>query len=127
MARKLGTTELQTAIYALLNSGLSYSVYDYVPEESAYPYIVISEDSGTSGEDTKDNYSRDIRQTLNIWSDYKGYKEVKQIADAIAALLDTDLSVSGFQVIDIRHDLQCLREGKLRRGILDINITLNQT
>jgi hypothetical protein len=127
MARKIGVSEVHAALYTLIDT-LSYDVYDHVPEQKVYPYIVIADAfSGDEGDD-KSNFGRSVTQRINIWSDYRGKKECEDIADAIAALVDTSLTVTGFQVIHVTHSADFSRENEsVYRGMVDIELFLKQS
>jgi hypothetical protein len=96
-------------------------VFDDVPEGTAYPYIVI-------GDDTATNISAkglDIHEhTLNIhiWSQYRGRRDIKEIMQRVyTALNDVTLSVSGALGINIKHEFDTTiveGDGITRHGIM---------
>ena len=101
---------LQQAVYGALTGdaavqallGNPARVFDHVPQDSAFPYVVVGE--ATSGPfDTKTEDGLDQTLTIHTWSRYRGLKETKEIMAAVAdALDDQALAVSG-------HDLVLLR------------------
>lgn len=81
---------VQQAIYAALTGSAALQalignparVYDHVPDEPTFPYVVIGE--SFSGQwDTKSFDGMDQDVVLHIWSRYRGRKEAKQIMGAI--------------------------------------------
>lgn len=97
--------ELQTALFARLNSQLSVPVYDAVPQavdagdNSAFPYVTIGDDSASEFDtDTSTGFDTDC--TIHVWSRYRGRREVKQIQKSIYDALHLhDLSVSGYHTV----------------------------
>ncbi|BER92689.1 DUF3168 domain-containing protein [Atrimonas thermophila] len=92
---------LQKAIYQRLVSQLSYPVYDSVPDGATFPYIVIGEDIG-SDYSTKDFHGGDVVATIHIFSDYKGAKEAKEIADAVVETLNDDINIENLSLASLR-------------------------
>lgn len=123
----IGLFALQTAIYSALSgdsnltSTLSCGVYDDTPEESAFPYIVIGEDT-TTDYSTKDVDGGATTMTVHVWSQYKGSKETKNIIDRVHTLLhDSALSQSGFNLVNMRYEFSDIirdPDGVTRHGII---------
>ncbi len=125
----LHSWNLQKAIYSTLVSAnitdeagnAIVGVFDDIPEGTAYPYIVI-------GDDTATNISakgKDIHEhTLNIhiWSQYRGRRDIKEIMGRVyTALNDISLSVSGALGINIKHEFDTTiveGDGITRHGIM---------
>ncbi|MDM7975238.1 MULTISPECIES: DUF3168 domain-containing protein [Thalassospira] len=78
----MSSLDLQKAIVTLLDGVLSCPVYDDVPDDAQYPYVVVDADL-VSNSRALDQYRETVMVYLSIWSDYAGRKEVKQIADTI--------------------------------------------
>jgi len=81
--------ELQKAVVARLQAytpitDLVAGVYDHVPQDSAYPYIVAGDDSAIPF-DTDNSIGSETDVTIHAWSRYRGRKEIKQVLDAIHA------------------------------------------
>lgn len=102
---------LQQAIFAALSAssdlqaliGNPPRLFDYVPRESAFPYVVLGDgneaDWSTATEDGTEHSLQ-----IDVWSRSIGHKEAMQIADVIRATLNNAaLTVSGTTLIDIRH------------------------
>ena len=118
---------LQSSIYTALNNDsnltttLGASIFDEVPEGSSTPYVTI-------GEDTAIDYSAgssdgaDVTINIDVWSEYKGSKEAKQIMDRIHDLLhNSNLSITGFNLVNLRFEFSdILRDpdGVTRHGVM---------
>jgi hypothetical protein len=87
--------ELQKTIYAKLNNDsnikntLSATVHDHVPSGTAFPYIVIGEETMTDESSTKDIDFNNFTLTIHTFSRNRGRKEAKQIMARIYELLHT--------------------------------------
>ena len=88
----IGQFALQEAIYTRLNtdntltSTLGAGVYDEVTQNQATPFISMG--YGTAIDySTKDLDGGEFTVTFDIWSEYKGAKECKQIMDRVHTLL----------------------------------------
>lgn len=106
---------LQQAVYTALNTdsalasamGISESptdapVFDgQAPDGQAMPYLVIGE--GTqSEEDTKDSDWMAQRLMIHTFSDYRGFKEVRQVMAAVIDALDQKaLTVTGHTLVEL--------------------------
>jgi hypothetical protein len=121
--RRIPMNALQKGVYSILMSkqeGNIIPVYDDVPEYQLdidgnplldeegspipvkLPYVTLGEFTYKRN-GTKDTDIGDASQQLHIWSEYKGKKEVNQIADDLTAILTSwaiDLSDDGFKVIE---------------------------
>lgn len=88
-----------TNVTSLLNGTKNYlGVYDYVTEDTAFPYVVVGEpradDFGVKTEDVKD-----YTVTLHIWSSYKGNSEAYKILSALYDSFKYKLTVEGFKTV----------------------------
>lgn len=101
---------LQQAVFAALaaNAGVQAvlgnppRLYDAVPRAAAFPFAVVGDDQ-QSDWSTKTEGGSEHRFAIRIWSRGGGRNEAKQIAEAIAAVLDdAALSVSGFTLVSLR-------------------------
>lgn len=80
-------------------------VFDYVPEDAAYPYVVIGE-----AVETPDNrhggLGRQTVVTLHIWSKYRGHAQGLAIGARVMALLDhRPLTVPGLHHVATRYEM----------------------
>lgn len=106
---------LQQAVYTALNQdsalaalmGLSESPTDVpvfdgqAPDGFAMPYIILGGGSLTTV-DTKDADWSDQRVMIDTFSDYRGFKEVREIMAGIkAALHDKPLTVAGRTLVEL--------------------------
>ena len=91
---------LQAAVHTRLTSQLAgVPVYDAVPQGSAYPYVVIGEDTALAW-DTKDTDGHEFTLTLHVWTQGKGRKAAKALMEQIyAALHHQPLSGVGLVVL----------------------------
>lgn len=93
--------DLQIAIYGALNGNLSAPVFDHVPQNQSYPYVVI-------GEDTFVDWSRDDKNgfeatvNLHVWDRPKGTsgKRGKQVTKEIQGEIYDILQRSNFPIGD---------------------------
>lgn len=123
----IGQFALQEKVYATLNNDsnltttLGAAVYDEVPENSAFPYITMGGGQAVDFS-TKDLDGSEVSITLDVWSRYKGSKEVKNLMDRVHTLLhDSSLSVTGHNLINMRFEFgDVLRDpdGITRHGVM---------
>ena len=122
----IGQFALQQTIFSTLNvsaitSTLSCGVYDDVPQDASYPYIAIGEEN-TTEYDTKDLDGGEQAINIEVWSQYKGSKETKQIMDKIHDLLhNSNLTVTGFNLINLRFEFSDIMrdpDGITRHGVM---------
>lgn len=88
-----------TNVTSLLNGAKNYlGVYDYVTEDTAFPYVIVGEprvdEFGVKTEDVKD-----YTVTLHIWSNYKGNSEAYKILSALYDNLKYKLNIEGFKTV----------------------------
>lgn len=132
-------TEVQAAVYTRLRAftaltalvgGGTPRIYDHVPENGAsFPYVTIG-DIQSLPFDTKDTIGQDQTVTINVWSRYKGNKEVKQILDAIYdALHRHALSLASHATVDCQYEFaETYRdEDNTRNGVIRFRITTQQS
>lgn len=129
----LHSWELQKAIYSTLNGSVtgiddaSVSVFDDVPEETSYPYVVI-------GEETANNISTNtvdaVEHTISVhaWSQYRGRREIKEIMESCYNLLhNADITVEGASLINIKHEFATTlseNDGITRHGIMRFRVVV---
>lgn len=102
----LAANALQAAIYARLVSQLGpVPVYDHVPQDSAFPYVMIGADTAIPW-DTKTTDGQEFTCTIHAWDALKaGRKSVKTIMQDVYTALhhqQANLAVAGFTLILIR-------------------------
>jgi hypothetical protein len=91
--------DVQKIIYDELNK-LPYDVYDYVKEDAPFPFVRISS-TFSSPNKTKTSKGHRTMQYIDIFSNYKGSKEVKEIIQDIEILLDGAI-INGY-MISLEH------------------------
>lgn len=127
--------DLQSAIFSLLSGdstldGLvgNNKIFDSIaPQDTAYPYVIIGlETMRDVGTKTLDGnvYNVDI----DVWSQYRGQKEIKEIMERIYNLLNNGtISVSGASsVMSYVVNAVTLTEvdGITRHGIVNVDFTI---
>ena len=126
--------ELQKAIYSRLTGfaalmALADSVYDHVPQEANFPYVVIGDDA-YAPLDTHDTIGSDSTATVHTWSRYRGLKETKQIQREIYnALHRHSLSVTGADTTDCQFifgDIFLDQDGLTRHGVQQFRVMLDE-
>lgn len=122
----LHSFNVATAIYSRLTGdatlvGLVEGIYDDVPQDTAYPYVVIGEET-TVNNGSKTLDGQEYTLTLHVWSRYRGFKEVKQIMERIYTLLHNyDLSATGASVANLRQEFTSTlmdADGLTRHGVI---------
>lgn len=79
-------------------------VYDDVPEETVYPYVILGEETATNdGSKTLDGVEHTL--TIHAWSQYRGRREIKEIMQSVYSLLhNSDITVSGASLVNLRQE-----------------------
>ena len=117
---------LQEALYSRLNGdstlgNLVSGVYDAVPDDTAMPICVIGPSTSTD-DATKTLDARDYIFNVDVWSDYRGMKETKNIVKQVYSLLhEYALSVSGASLVILRCEFttEVLEDnGVTRHGVM---------
>jgi hypothetical protein len=93
--------DLQKAIYGALNDNISVPVFDHVPQNSTYPYVVIGEDNFIDwSTDDKNGFEATIN--LHVWDRPKGTsgKRGKQVTKEIQGEIYDILQRSNFPIGD---------------------------
>lgn len=122
----LHSANLQKAIFTALNGdstlgNLVTGVYDCIPDNTAFPYVVIGEETGrNNGTVTLDGLEYTL--TMHVWSDYKGSYETKNIMARIYDLLhNQSIAVTGASLVNIRQEFEQIvidSDGVTRHGII---------
>lgn len=134
MTHKSAIAALQKALYTRLSGELAYRVYDDVPDNPDWPYIVIGED-----EETVEPSSKGIALTrhvheIHIFSRYAGAKECVEMIDAVCQALDDplDMAADGFAEVELLpYDRSVAREydnagAVYRHGTVTVRATIQQ-
>jgi len=129
----MNAVELQKAIYSRMINysaltsllatdprSTSPAVYDHVPQDATFPYVVVG-DTTMAPFDTDDSTGNDATVTIHVWSEYRGRIETKEIQDAIYnALHRNDLTVTGSDTIMVEWeyaDSELDPDGITRHGV----------
>lgn len=87
------TTALYTALLAAIDALVTCDVWDGIPQNTTYPYVVM--DFTTSSNEDLTNTRLDRRYVyLSIWSRSPGQAEVMGIMSQLDALNNSSLSLS---------------------------------
>jgi len=79
-------------------------VFDFVPENTAFPYVKIGEETAVDN-GTKTLQGNEHTLVIHTFSRYRGSKETKEIMSRIYALLhESSLTVSGASLVNLRFD-----------------------
>lgn len=121
---------IQSAIYSALNGNITASVFDHVPEDSPFPYVVIGEDLASEHDtDTEQGYETVL--TFHIWSRYRGKLEVKRIDKEIYNILHrADLTIVGQYTINLMWESSEIildSDGLTYHGITEYRLLSEQT
>jgi hypothetical protein len=102
--------QLQKTIFDVLNgdsnltSTLGASVYDFVPDSTAFPYVKLGEETAIDN-GTKTLQGNEHTLVIHSFSRYRGSKQIKEIMSRIYALLhESSLSVSGASLVNLRFE-----------------------
>jgi hypothetical protein len=97
---------IQEAVFKRLKdyeplTDLISAVYDHVPQNAVYPYVVIGDDTSIAW-DTDDSLGSESTLTIHVWSRLRGRKETKLIQEQIYNALNRyELEITGLHTIDI--------------------------
>ena len=79
-------------------------VYDFVPENTAFPYVKLGEDTAIDN-GTKTLQGNEHTLVVHTFSRYRGSKEIKDIMSRIYTLLhESSLTVSGASLVNLRFE-----------------------
>lgn len=97
------SSALQKAIYQRLSGQISVPVYDYVPQDSQYPYVTIGREVGSDRSPIQGRRRHLRILYLSVWSDYPGQAEVKRINSEVdAALHEVSLTLEAGRAVSLR-------------------------
>lgn len=126
---------VQAAIYTALNTALSVSVYDSVPQgtdsgdSAQFPYVVIGEDT-VNAWDTNTEVGFTVTVVVHTWSRAKGRKETKTLQGQIYNTIHRQtLSISGYHFVsaDFENGTSFLdSDGETRHGVQTFRFIIDQ-
>jgi Protein of unknown function (DUF3168) len=107
---------LQKAIYSKLSADTALlallggpRIYDDVPTRAEFPYVTIGQTIERDWSTATDPGQEHL-MTLHVWSRGRGRREADDILAAIgAALHDQTLPMTGFRLINLRHEFSDAR------------------
>ena len=103
-----------------LTSTLGAAVYDFVPDNSAFPYVKLGEETAVDV-GTKTLQGNEHTLVIHSFSRYRGSKEIKNIMSRIYALLhESSLSVSGAELVNLRFEFSDVikeNDGRTTHGL----------
>jgi hypothetical protein len=124
---------LQQAVFAVLCSsdeirdavGDPPRVFDAPPRGTAFPYIVIGDDT-ESDWSTATEAGSEHAVVIHAWSRADGRKETKRVANAVRDALDgAELDITGQALIGIRHlETSFTRDGETTHATLRFRAVL---
>ena len=108
--------DLQTAAYAALAADGALlallggeRLYDHVPQNAAFPYVVIDQMQVRDWSTGTERGSEHVLM-LHVWSRYAGKREACEISDTIrTALDDAELTLDDHRLINLSHQYSDLR------------------
>ena len=130
--------ELQKTVFSALNSGniTDYEstaitgVFDDVPQGTAYPYIVVGEETAIDVS-SKDRDIFEHTLTVHVWSQYRGRRDIKVIMKQVHDILhDSSLTVSGGSMVNMRQEFQTTLlegDGITRHGVIRFRAVVSDT
>lgn len=137
----IASLELQTAIYAKLVADSAVTalatggIFDHVPQTDdgkplkGYPYIVIG-DERVLADNTDDSAGSEHDVQIDVWSEYRGHKEVKQILSAIhTALHRQPLTVADATFVNCEYETSDFfpePDGLTHHGIIQFRVLLDE-
>lgn len=104
---------------ATLVSFVGTKVYDYVPEKSAYPYLVYHITDSDEWDTTTDN-GDEHSVYVHVFDDAEGSKRARRIMQRVYELLHdvTTYSLTNHKLVNSRRVMRAMeREGQLYHGI----------
>ena len=120
--------DLQSTAYAALAADVPLAMllggerlYDHVPQNAAFPYVVIDQMQVRDWSTGTERGSEHVLM-LHVWSRYEGKREAYEIADAVREVLDgAELGLSGHRLINLTHQFSDLKrdpDGETYHGVV---------
>lgn len=119
--------DLQKTVYSALAADaplttlIGEALYDHVPQNAAFPYIVIDQMQVRDWSTGTERGSEHILM-LHIWSRYDGKREAYEVADAVREVLDgAELTLEDNRLINLAHQYSDLKrdpDGETYHGVM---------
>tara|TARA_R100001510_G_C7449952_1_gene75296 strand:- start:74 stop:481 length:408 start_codon:yes stop_codon:yes gene_type:complete len=124
--------DLQTILYSTLNGDSTLDgivgnnrIFDNVPQDTDYPYVVIG-NINVINRGTKSLDGNEYNVDIDVWSTYRGKKEISEAMERIYELLhDTTYTVSGANMVisQVRNTITLVEnDGITRHGVLTLSV-----
>ena len=124
--------DLQTILNSTLNGDSTLDgivgnnkIFDNVPQDTTYPYVVLGNITALN-RGTKTLDGNDYVLDIDVWSTYRGKKEISEAMERIYELLhDTTYSVSGADMVvsQVRNTITLVEnDGITRHGVLTLSV-----
>ena len=124
--------DLQTILYSTLNGDSTLDgivgnnrIFDNVPQDTDYPYVVIG-NINVINRGTKTLDGNEYNVDIDVWSTYRGKKEISEAMERIYELLhDTTYTVSGANMVisQVRNTITLVEnDGITRHGVLTLSV-----
>ena len=124
--------DLQTILYSTLNGDSTLDgivgdnkIFDNVPQDTGYPYVVIG-NINVANRGTKSLDGNEYSVDIDVWSQYRGKKEISDAMERIYELLhDATYSVSGADMVvsQVRNTITLVEnDGITRHGVLSLSV-----
>ncbi len=119
--------DLQKTVYSALAADapltilIGEALYDHVPQNAAFPYVVIDQMQVRDWSTGTERGSEHVLM-LHIWSRYDGKREAYEVADAVREVLDgAELTLADNRLINLAHqysDLKLDPDGETYHGVM---------
>ena len=124
--------DLQSILYSTLNGDSTLDgivgnnrIFDNVPQDTDYPYVVIG-NINVINRGTKSLDGNEYNVDIDVWSTYRGKKEISEAMERIYELLhDTTYTVSGANMVisQVRNTITLVEnDGITRHGVLSLSV-----
>lgn len=127
------TLKAHAGLSALLATdplGSGVAVYDHVPQDATFPYVVVGEPIGVE-HDADDIQGWDGEVTIHSWSRFRGFEEVEKIQRQVdSALHRTVPAVVDARIVTLHRttvDGFVDEDGLTRHGIQSFRVILEET
>lgn len=93
--------EVSKAILDRLQEEVVTKSFDYVPEKTLYPYIIVG-DIETDDDSTKTGDGVKATQTIQVWSRFPGKQEAMEIGNKVMIALGKELTIANGEIWEQR-------------------------